>query len=109
MPENIASTRDVLLQTETIEAAAEFYEKEFGLAVFHRSETIIGLETGAFRLFLDRGEAYGPVFEFIVPDLESTKSRLITAGCRIENEAPSVPRCYLRDPFGLVFNISQRP
>jgi hypothetical protein len=32
---------------------------------------------------------------------------LIAAGCDIAEEDPSVPRCYIRDPYGLVFNIEQ--
>ena len=45
-------------------------------------------------------------FEFFVDDLAATKARLTAAGCRIEQEDPSVPRCYVRDPYGLVFNIA---
>jgi hypothetical protein len=36
-----------------------------------------------------------------------TKNRLTAAGCTIIDENPAVPRCYLKDPFGLVFNIEQ--
>ncbi len=103
-----ASTRDVLIQTESIETAADFYQNILGLTPFMREDDIIGLEAGGFRLFLDRGQPYGPVFEFIVADLELAKQELVAAGCRIENDDPSVPRCYVRDPFGLVFNIAQR-
>ncbi len=102
------STRDVLIQAESIETAADFYQNILGLTVFTRDENMIGLETGGFRLFLDRGQPYGPVFEFLVADLEAAKQQLTAAGCRIENDDPSVPRCYVRDPFGLVFNIAQR-
>jgi catechol 2,3-dioxygenase-like lactoylglutathione lyase family enzyme len=70
---------------------------------------MIGLEAGGFRLFLDKAEPYGPVFEFIVPDLQAAKAGLTAAGCRIENDDPSVPRCYVRDPYGLIFNIAQKP
>jgi catechol 2,3-dioxygenase-like lactoylglutathione lyase family enzyme len=106
-PKDVAS-RDVLLQSRSIEQAASFYETALGLTVFHRDANLIGLESGAFRLFLDRGEPYGPVFEFFVPDLAAAKARLVAAGCRIENDDPSVPRCYMRDPYGLVFNIAER-
>jgi predicted enzyme related to lactoylglutathione lyase len=103
------STRDILIQTEDIEAASAFYENVLGLAVFMREPAMIGLESGAFRLFLDKAEPYGPVLEFKVDDLESAKRQLVAAGCRIENEDASVPRCYIRDPYGLIFNIAQKP
>ena len=102
------ASRDVLLQCEDIDEAARFYETVLGLSVFRRDPDLVGLETGAFRLFLDRGPAYGPVFEFHVDDLAAAKARLIEAGCRIEQEDPAVPRCYMRDPYGLIFNIAVR-
>jgi catechol 2,3-dioxygenase-like lactoylglutathione lyase family enzyme len=102
------SSRDVLIQTEDIDAAAYFYENVLGLSIVMRDASMIGLEAGAFRLFLDRGPAYGPVFEFLVDDLDQAKERLIQAGCRIEREDPAIPRCYVRDPFGLTFNIAKR-
>jgi catechol 2,3-dioxygenase-like lactoylglutathione lyase family enzyme len=103
------SSRDVLIQTERMDAAATFYEKVLGLKVFERSERLIGFETGGFRLFIDKGEPYGPVFEFVVPDLEQARKLLIENGCRIEIEDPRVPRCYMRDPFGLIFNVAEEP
>jgi hypothetical protein len=42
-----------------------------------------------------------------VSDAQAIKSRLLAAGCTIVEENPVVPRCYIRDPFGLVFNIEQ--
>ncbi len=103
------SSRDVLIQTETIEQAAEFYQRVLGLEIFHRDDKLIGLEAGAFRLFLDRGPAYGPVLEFFVDDLEQAKTALVAAGCRVDQEDPALPRCYVRDPYGLIFNIARRP
>jgi predicted enzyme related to lactoylglutathione lyase len=100
------SSRDILVQTVDIDTAAAFYEKQLGLTTFQRDPDLIGLEAGAFRLFLERAPAYGPVLEFFVNDLEDAKARLVAAGCRIENEDPSVPKCYIRDPYGLTFNIA---
>ena len=108
MPDGRISSRDILIQTQNIDAAREFYEQRLGLSVFMKVEDLIGLEAGAIRLFLERGEAYGPVFEFFVDDLEIAKSELTAAGCRIEIEDALVPKCYIRDPYGLTFNIAQR-
>jgi hypothetical protein len=70
---------------------------------------MLGFESGGFRLFIDKGESYGPVFEFFVPSLERARKMLVENGCRIEIEDPRVPRCYVRDPFGLIFNIAEKP
>jgi catechol 2,3-dioxygenase-like lactoylglutathione lyase family enzyme len=102
------STRDVLIQTPDIETAGAFYEKLLGLKEFYRTGTMIGLEAGALRLFIDKGEPYGPVFEFLVKDIRKAKDRLVAAGCRVEQDDPSIPRCYVRDPYGLVFNIAEK-
>ena len=68
---------------------------------------LVEFETGAFRLYVEKGDRPGPVFDFIVPDMEAAKIRLLAAGCTIIEEDPSIPRCYIRDPLGLVFNIEQ--
>lgn len=102
------SSRDVLLQADSLSEAVRFYETVLGFGVNHRSETLVGFETGSFCLYVEKGPSYGPVFEFYVADLEATKKTLIAAGCKIENEDPSIPRCYVRDPFGLTFNVAER-
>ena len=102
------STRDVLIQTDHLNEAVRFYETVLGLRVNHRGETLVGLETGSFCLYVEKGPSYGPVFEFIVSDLAAAKEQLIAAGCRVEAEDPSIPRCYIRDPFGLIFNLAVR-
>ena len=102
------ASRDVLLQTETMDEAASFYEGELGLAVTRRWPDLIELEAGGFRLYLDRGSSLGPVFEIFVEDVPAAKARLLARGCKVEAEDPSVPKYYLRDPYGLIFNIALR-
>jgi predicted enzyme related to lactoylglutathione lyase len=104
----IKSTRDILIQTDKLAEAVRFYQSVLGLRVAHQSKTLVGFETGSFCLYVDKGPAYGPIFEFCVADFAAAKQQLIAAGCRVENEDPSVPRCYLRDPFGLIFNLAEK-
>lgn len=103
------SSRDVILRTSRWPQASEFYESVLGFTVALESETLVGLETGAFRLYVEKGEPHGPVFDFLVPDVQAAKARLLAAGCTLQEENPSVPRCYIRDPYGLVFNLGQSP
>jgi catechol 2,3-dioxygenase-like lactoylglutathione lyase family enzyme len=104
----IRSSRDVILRTEAWQAARDFYVGVLGLSVAHEGEALLGFETGAFRLYVERGPAHGPTFDFLVPDVAAAKRALLAAGCTLIEEDPSVPRCYLRDPFGLVFNLGTR-
>ena len=102
------ATRDILLQTERIEEAARFYERHFGFTRFMDEPDMIGLEAGALRLFLDRAPAYGPVLEFLVDDLAAAKRALVVEGARIDEDDPSIPRCYVTDAFGLTYNVAER-
>ncbi len=100
------SSRDVILQVPDLDAAAKFYENVMGFSVFERSADILGFDTGSFRLFIERGAAPGPVFEFHDADAIDAKARLVEAGCTVMDEDELIPRCYLRDPFGLTFNLA---
>lgn len=108
MKTEISSTRDVLIQTDKLDEAVRFYQSVLGLRLTHQSKTLVGFETGSFYLYIDKGPAYGPVFEFCVADFLAAKQQMVAAGCRVENEDPTVPRCYMRDPFGLIFNLAEK-
>ncbi len=99
------SSRDVILRTSQWAQAQTFYASVLGFQVLQESENLLRVETGAIRLFVEKGEPHGPVFDFLVPDVQAAKQRLVAAGCVVIEEDPAVPRCYLRDPFGLVFNL----
>jgi predicted enzyme related to lactoylglutathione lyase len=101
------STRDVILRTEAIGEATRFYETVLGLPVTLRRDGMVGFETGAFQLFVEEGAPHAPVFDLRVPDVAAARARLVAAGCTVVEEDPTVPRCYLRDPYGLVFNLDQ--
>ena len=105
MRKAVQSSRDVVIQTDNWTKALEFYEATLGFPVSHRSPDLVGFDTGAFTLYVEKGNWPGPVFDFLVSDVPSTKSSLLAAGCTIVGENPAIPRYYIRDPFGLVFDI----
>jgi len=107
MGNGFRSSRDVIIRTDSWAEAMKFYGTVLGLPVVHQSETLAGFETGSFRLYVEKGKGHGPVFEFLVPDVQTAKRRLVAAGCTIQEENASIPRSYIRDPYGVVFNISQ--
>jgi catechol 2,3-dioxygenase-like lactoylglutathione lyase family enzyme len=100
------SSRDVIIRTDAWAEATHFYRSVLGLSVTHEGETLMGFETGSFCLYVEKGKGHGPVFEFLVPDIQAAKRGLLAAGCTILEENATLPRCYIRDPYGLVFNIS---
>jgi predicted enzyme related to lactoylglutathione lyase len=99
------SSRDIVLRTDKWAEAVLFYETVLGFAVIYRSESLVGFETGTFCLYVERGSPQEPVLDFLTPDVSALKDRLLEAGCSLIEENNSVPRCYLRDPFGLTFNL----
>src|SRR5271166_5333777 len=107
MSRSIHSSSDVIIRTDSWAQATVFYESVLSLQVTHRSENLVGFDTGAFCLYVEKGPEHGPVFEFLVPDVEAAKMKLLAAGCSVQEEDPTVPRCYIRDPYGLVFNIAE--
>jgi predicted enzyme related to lactoylglutathione lyase len=101
------SSREVILRTQKWSDAISFYGSVLGLPVAYQDATMIGFETGAFRLYVEKGPEHAPVFEFLVADVEAAKRQLLAAGCTIVEEDPSLPRCYIRDPYGFVFNLGR--
>ncbi len=104
----LESTRDVILQSARLEEAVRFYRDVLGFAPTLVSDEIAGFETGRFQLFVERGSSPGPVFEIECDEFDGAKARLLEHGCTVVDDNPEIPRCYLRDPFGLVFNLSAR-
>jgi catechol 2,3-dioxygenase-like lactoylglutathione lyase family enzyme len=104
----MASTRDVIIQTERFEEAAAFYRDVLGFEVILDRPGLLGFETGSFTLYVERGSAPGAVFDFEFDDAAAVRQRLLEQGCTIVDDNPSVPRCYVRDPYGLVFNVAER-
>lgn len=107
MSNSFRTTRDIIIRTERFEEATRFYQSVLGLKLFHNTGSMVGFETGAFRLYVEQGPSHGPVFDFLVPDMQAAKLALLSSGCTLLEEDPAVPRCYIRDPYGLVFNIEQ--
>jgi hypothetical protein len=46
------------------------------------------------------------VLEVTVDSLEEAKASLLNNGCQIVKDEPHFPRCYVRDPFGLIYNLT---
>ena len=47
-----------------------------------------------------------PVLEVTVDSVEAAKLRLVKNGCEVIKDEPKFPRCYLKDPFGLIYNLT---
>lgn len=101
------ATKDVMLRTNDFEGAKAYYHRTLGFPLVAETESLLGFDLGAFVLYFEGGDDNGSVFEFTVENVADAKERLLAQGCSLIEENPSLPRCYLRDPYGLIFNLTQ--
>jgi catechol 2,3-dioxygenase-like lactoylglutathione lyase family enzyme len=94
-------------------AAERFYVDTLGCRVLDRSPDCIALANGALRLYLLRDPA--PTHDRVVPsfdvaDRAAALAALQAAGCTLVPIGPHAPgETYVRDPFGVVFDVIARP
>jgi hypothetical protein len=93
------------VQVPDMEKARTFYETLFHGRVVHEDEKGIKLEADTFRIFLDKGDTMGSILEGFIPYMEQAREELIDAGCTPVLWESKGKRCYLRDPFGVIFNL----
>ena len=96
---------DILIQAEDPRNAADFYVNELGFEITDEEPDMIGLHGDHINLFIERGPALGPVLEVTVDDVEEARARLMKSGCVVVKDEPDFPRCYIRDPHGLIYNL----
>lgn len=96
---------DILIQAPDPKQAARFYVKQLGFEITDQQPNMVSLHGEHINFFIERGPALGPVLEVTVDDVEEAKRRLVKSGCQIVKDEPDFPRCYVRDPFGLIYNL----
>ena len=97
---------DILIQAEDPVAAARFYVEQLGFSIDDDNPNMIGLHGEHINLFIERGPALGPVLEVTVGNVGEARARLVKNGCDVIKDEPDFPRCYVRDPFGLIYNLT---
>lgn len=98
---------DVLIQAKDPMKAAKFYVDALGFEITDKNPKMIGLHGKNINLFIEPGPALGPVFEVTVKNVKKAKAALKKKGCRIVKDQPDWPRCYVKDPNGLIYNLTE--
>jgi catechol 2,3-dioxygenase-like lactoylglutathione lyase family enzyme len=98
---------DILIQSKNPRKAADFYVKELGFEITDPNPKMIGLHGPNINLFIEPGPAIGTVLEVTVKSVKEAKARLKKKGCRIIKDEPHVPRTYIKDPNGLIYNLTE--
>lgn len=97
---------DILIQAPDPKSAASFYVNQLGFEITDHNPNMIGLHGENINLFIEPGPALGPVLEVTVSNVAEAKLRLVKNGCEIVKDEPDFPRCYVKDPFGLIYNLT---
>jgi hypothetical protein len=68
---------------------------------------MISLRGPNINLFIERGPKLGPILEVTVENVEAARRRLTENGCVVIKDEPEFPRCYVQDPLGIIYNLTQ--
>jgi hypothetical protein len=98
---------DILIQAQDPTIAASFYVEQLGFTITGETPNMISLHGAHINLFIERGLALGPVLEVTVDNVEEARHRLVKKGCEIIKDEPDFPRCYVKDPCGLIYNLTR--
>jgi Glyoxalase-like domain len=97
---------DILIQAPDPGQAAAFYVDQLGFAITGTEPNMISLHGKNINLFIEKGPPLGPVLEVTVQHVAEARPRLVAKGCQVVKDEPWFPRCYVRDPHGLIYNLT---
>ena len=98
---------DILIQAQDPKCAAAFYVEQLGFTITDDNPNMIGLHGDHINLFIEPGPPLGPVLEVTVDDIDEAIRRLVKSGCEIVKDEPDFPRTYIKDPYGLIYNLTR--
>jgi catechol 2,3-dioxygenase-like lactoylglutathione lyase family enzyme len=104
MPNKFGS--DILIQAPDPQKTARFYVEHLGFEITDPNPKMIGLHGKHINLFIEPGPPLGPVLEVTVDDVEKATARLVQNGCEVIKDEPHFPRRYIRDTYGLIYNLT---
>ena len=101
---NFKLTNCVALQTHDPEKARSFYTEVMGMSFDQKEDEHPYAKCGQLNLFVGKEVNYtGPVLDFVVDNVDEAKEHLLKNGCEVLKWNDTCK--YLRDPFGMCFNL----
>jgi hypothetical protein len=97
---------DILIQSQDPKSAASFYVDHLGFEITEERPNMVSLCGEHINLFIEQGPPLGPVFEVTVASVDEARERLVKQGCKVVKDEPDFPRCYVKDPYGLIYNLT---
>lgn len=99
---------NVAVPTDRADEARLFYKDVLGFPIRHMEPATTEFNASPLSLFVDRDEELrGPVLELLVDDVEAARELLTEHGCTVVRWEGAGGDCFIRDPFGVTFNLWQ--
>jgi hypothetical protein len=98
---------DILIQAPDPVKAAAFYVEQLEFEITADAPQMVSLHGKHINLFIERGPVLGPVLEVTVDDVAKARERLVANGCEVVKDEPEYPRTYIKDPYGLIYNLTK--
>jgi catechol 2,3-dioxygenase-like lactoylglutathione lyase family enzyme len=102
----VKMSSNIAVRTKNSLEAVEFYSEVLGFKPRPENQTHTDLDATPLNLFIiEDTEFSGLVLELFVDNLETAKEQLLAKGCEIIRWEGKGKDCYIRDPFGVTFNL----
>jgi catechol 2,3-dioxygenase-like lactoylglutathione lyase family enzyme len=100
---------NVAVRTRRFSEAVAFYTNVLGFQDRSDNPDLADLDASPLNLFvIEDPEIRGPVMELFVDDLERAREILVSNGCEVLRWRGKGQDCYVKDPFGVVFNVWEK-
>lgn len=101
---------NVAVRTSRFSDAVSFYSNVLGFTNRSTDPELGDHDAGPLNLFvIADDEVSGPVMELFVEDLEQAREELLASGCQVIRWRGRGQDCYVRDPFGVTYNLWEKP
>ena len=97
---------NIAVRTDRYQEALDFYQDVFGFENRSLDPALGDFNAPPLRMFvIEDNELNGLIHELLVEDLELAREELIKQGCEVVRWHGKGQDCYIRDPFGVIFNL----
>jgi predicted enzyme related to lactoylglutathione lyase len=105
---NFQMSTNIALHSKKWKGSSEFYKDVMGLDV-QENETHLAVQNGPIFMYVQENSGLDcVVMEYFVEDVEDARIYLEKNGCKIVKWEGKGKDCYMRDPYGLTFNLWEK-
>ncbi len=97
---------NIAVRHKNFSEAVDFYSNVIGFKNRSSDPDLAEFDADPITLYvLEDDEFSGPVLELFVSDLKEARDHLVKNGCKVLRWRGKGQDCYIRDPFGVIYNI----